>query len=395
MAEWLNILLRWSHLIFGIAWIGSSFYFMWLDSNLEAPPPSKKDVEGELWMVHSGGFYLVERKLIEPGSMPATLHWFKYEALFTLVTGFLLLNLVYYFTGGAFLLDPSVSSITHGQGVALGLGVLVVSWIVYDFIWQSKLALEKNAVALALSIALAAATAYLLCQYLSGRAAFIHLGAMFGTIMVTNVWMRILPAQQKMIDATKEGRKPDYTLSAKAKRRSVHNSYMTFPVLFMMISNHYATVTSGPNNWIHLLLLIVFGMAVRHVTLAKKRPAQVVAGVVALVSLVVLVVMTSSHSQATVADGQSAVTFADVRPIFENRCLPCHSPTPSITEFGTVPAGTFFDTPERTASFAERIRLRVVETKTMPPANKTGVTDEERELLGRWIAGGAKTGEGR
>ncbi|MEK7354934.1 MAG: urate hydroxylase PuuD, partial [Bdellovibrionota bacterium] len=215
MAEWLNLLLRWAHLITGIAWIGSSFYFMWLDSSLEAPPPSKKDVEGELWMVHSGGFYLVERKLIEPGSMPKTLHWFKYEALFTLITGFLLLNLVYYFSGGAFLLDPSVSNISHGTGVALGLGVLIVSWIVYDLIWQSKLALEKNAIALTASLALACGAAYVLCHYLSGRAAFIHLGAMFGTIMVVNVWMRILPSQQKMIDATKEGRKPDYTLSAK------------------------------------------------------------------------------------------------------------------------------------------------------------------------------------
>lgn len=391
MVEWLNLLLRWAHLIFGIAWIGSSFYFMWLDSNLEAPPPSKKDVEGELWMVHSGGFYLVERKLIEPGSMPATLHWFKYEALFTLVTGFLLLNLVYYFSGGAFLLDPSVSGISHGQGVALGLGVLIVSWIVYDLIWQSKLALEKNALALGLSILLAAGTAYLLCRYLSGRAAFIHLGAMFGTIMVTNVWMRILPSQQKMIDATKEGRKPDYTLSAKAKRRSVHNSYMTLPVLFMMISNHYATVTSGPNNWIHLLLLVVFGMAVRHVTLAKKRRAQVIAGLVALASLGVLMVMTTTPSRAEV-NGVAVVSFTEVRPVIEKRCLPCHSPTPAITDLGMVPAGVFFDTPERTAAFAERIRIRAVETKTMPPVNKTGLTDEERELLSRWIASGASAG---
>src|SRR4051812_47286015 len=189
--EWLNLAVRWFHLIAGIGWIGSSFYFMWLDSALEPPTPAKEGVEGFLWMVHSGGFYQVEKRLIGPGTMPKTLHWFKYEALFTWITGFLLLNVVYYLSGGIYLIDPAISSITNGQAIALGFALLIASWFVYDTIFQSRFGETKAATALCLL--LVGGVTYGLSHLLSGRATFIHVGAMFGTIMVANVWVRILP----------------------------------------------------------------------------------------------------------------------------------------------------------------------------------------------------------
>lgn len=396
LMEWLNLFLRWTHLLTGIAWIGSSFYFMWLDSALTPPETKKSDVEGELWMVHSGGFYVVERKKIGPGTMPKVLHWFKYEALFTWITGFLLLSLVYYLTNGAYLLDPNVARIGAGQGTLLGIGTLVISWFIYDFIWQSKFAAKNEAIATFVSLILASAAGYLFCSNLSGRAAYIHLGAMFGTIMVANVWVRILPSQQKMIDATKEGRAPDFSLSAKAKRRSVHNSYMTFPVLFMMISNHYGNIYGNKHNFLALFLLVVLGVAIRHVMIAKNSSGKW-AVLPALVSLGVLVYLTLPvSSNASNANHGSLIhgnpSFAQVRIILENRCLECHSQTPRNTQFGpAVPGGMYFDSPNQIRMFADRIKVRAVTTKTMPVQNMTGMTDEERNILGAWIDSGAKT----
>ena len=394
MIDWLNLLLRWAHLIAGIAWIGSSFYFMWLDSHLEPPPESKKDVEGELWMVHSGGFYNVERKRIGPGSMPKTLHWFKYEALLTFITGFLLLNLVYYFSGGAYLIDPNIAPISPAQGVGIGLGVLVVSWFVYDFLWQSKLAEKHGPAATAISLLLATGAAIVFCKLLSGRAAYIHFGAMLGSIMVANVWVRILPAQQKMIDATKEGRTPDFTLSDKAKRRSVHNTYMTFPVLFMMLSSHYPNTYGHPHNWIVLLLLVIFGACTRHAMIAKTSTGKW-AGGAAVATLIALVTMTAPQKSSSPVSGAAVdpSTFAKVREILNTRCIACHSPKPQITQYGMVPGGTYFETAQQIHALAERIKIRAVTTKTMPMLNVTNMTDEERDVLGRWVDSGAPVTE--
>lgn len=396
MQDWLNLFLRWIHLLTGIAWIGSSFYFMWLDANLLPPEAKKPDVEGELWMVHSGGFYLVERKLIGPGSMPKVLHWFKYEALFTWISGILLLSLIYYFTNGAYLLDPNVARIGAGQGALIGIGTLVVSWFVYDLLWESKFAATYGRFATFLSLALATIAGYVFCSFLSGRAAYIHLGAMFGTIMVANVWVRILPSQRKMVDATKEGRKPDFTLSAKAKRRSVHNSYMTFPVLFMMISNHYGNTYGSSHNFIVLCLLVILGVTIRHVMIAKDATGKW-AILPALVSLVALVFLTAPSGAGFLAHGnlengnvkQGKVTFLQARAILENRCVACHSQNPKMTQFGSVPGGVYFESPEQIHAFAERIKMRAVTTKTMPLQNLTQMTDEERAILGAWIDSGA------
>lgn len=388
LADWANLLLRWIHLVAGIAWIGSSFYFIWLDSHLTLPDPARPGVEGEVWMVHSGGFYQVERRRIGPGEMPATLHWFKWEAAFTWLTGIMLLTLVYYLTGGVYLVDPAVSSITPGQATALAVALLAGAWVVYDALWQSPLA-ERAAPALtAACFALLAGAAYGLCHLLSGRAAYIHVGAMLGTLMVANVWRRILPAQQEMIDATKEGRQPDFTLSAKAKRRSVHNSYMTLPVLFIMLSNHYPETYGHRQNWVVLLLLIFAGAAVRHAMIGKGRLRWWVLAPVAA-ALAVLLAMTAPR-QVAAATGGSDVPFGAVRAVVNRRCLQCHSAFPSDDVFTVAPNGITFDTPEEIARRANRIRERAVVQQTMPMGNKTGITAEERELLGRWVAQGAQ-----
>ena len=236
--EWLNLIFRWMHLFAGIAWIGSSFFFMWLDSHLEEAPAHKKDVEGELWMVHSGGFYQVEKYLIKPGWVPDNLHWFKWEATFTWITGFFLLGVVYYMGGAVYLLKPD-APLPKGAIMAIGLGLLPVAWVIYDLMWKTLFKDNMKLGAL-VSYVMTIGVAFGLSHILSGRAMFIHIGAMFGTLMVTNVWMCILPAQQHMIDATKRGEVPDYSKGKNAKQRSVHNNYMTLPVLFIMISNHFS-----------------------------------------------------------------------------------------------------------------------------------------------------------
>jgi len=395
LGDWANLLLRWTHFIAGIAWIGSSFYFIWLDRALSAPPPPpsptqpRPGVEGELWMVHSGGFYQTEKRRPGPGEMPAVLHWFKWEALFTWITGIALLVLVYYLSE-AYLLDPSVSRIGHGTATALGITLLVVGWVVYDLLWGSSLAAPRTEwVAATISLLLLGVVTIASCRLLSGRAAYMHVGALLGTLMVANVWIRILPAQQAMIDATKVGRQPDFTLGERAKRRSVHNSYMTFPLLFIMLSNHYPATYGSPANWLVLVLLFVAGAAVRHAMIGHGSAARwaLVPAAGALLGAMFFSMPKGAPAPVT-ADGP-APRFAAVRAVVVQRCLPCHSRFPSDLTFGASPAGVAFDTPETIARFAERIRVRAVETQTMPLANKTGMTPDERALLARWIAAGA------
>lgn len=400
LAEWLNLLVRWLHLIAGISWIGSSFYFMWLDAALERPATgsgkSPDKVEGELWMVHSGGFYQVEKRRIGPGEMPKTLHWFKWEATFTWLTGILLMAIVYYWHGGLYLIDPAVSSISVGTAVAVSVGIIAASWLSYDLLWL-LLGKRYGGLSTALSLAGAAGLAYGLCHVFSGRAAFIHLGAVFGTLMVANVWVRILPAQQKMIDATREGRTPDFTLGMAAKRRSVHNSYMTFPVLFMMLSNHYPALYGNSRSWLVLVLLVVFGAAVRHVMIAKTPAGRWAAAPVSLATLVSLIILTAPSGTFSFAtarpeqDGRGGqIAFAQAKAVIQSRCIVCHSHDPADRTFGPSPGGVSFETDERILTLAQRIHFRAVESKTMPLANKTGMTDEERAILGRWVDQGAR-----
>jgi uncharacterized membrane protein len=256
MTEWLNLFLRWFHVFAAILWVGSTYYFTWLDGRMSEEEAASEGAPPNVWMVHSGGFYVVEkRKTAE--LLPKRLHWFRWEAAFTWLSGFLLLSLVYYKT--SLLVDPDVLDISQNQGIAIGLGALIFGWVVYDLLAQTPLVKSTLGFA-AVCYALLVAVTYGLTHTLSARAAYIEVGAMMGTIMVANVWMRILPAQRRTIAAVKEGRAPDMTLAANAKLRSKHNTYMAIPVVFTMISNHYPATTYGErSNWIILSVLILVG----------------------------------------------------------------------------------------------------------------------------------------
>ena len=390
LADWANLLVRWTHFIAVIAWIGSSFYFIWLDSHLERPAAPRQDVEGELWLVHSGGFYQVEKRLVGPGRMPRTLHWFKWEAMLTWLTGIALLAIVYYLTGGIYLLRGDETVITVVEGAAIAVGLLLGSWLVYDALYRSVLA-RAGWPATVTGFGLLAAVIIVLCRVYSGRAAFIHVGAMLGTLMVANVWVRILPAQQQMIDATAEGREPNFDLGRQAKVRSVHNSYMTFPVLFIMFSNHFPQTYAHPANWLVLALLILAGALARHAMIGQGPWAKW-AVVPTAGAVLVLVAMTRQGHSGTAAQRHSdsvTVAFAVVRGIVQQRCLTCHSRWPTDDVFTAAPNGAMFDTGEEIRARAAMIKERAVVQQNMPLLNKTGMTAEERALLGRWVDAGA------
>jgi len=387
--DWLNVGLRWVHLIAGIGWIGTSLYFMWLDAALIRSDPPRSKVEGHAWLLHSGGFYLVERRKLPPGQLPSPIHWFKWEAAMTWLTGFPLLVTVYYLTRGVYLVDPAVSSITVAQAVALGIGLLIVSWLVYDLLWSSPLARGAGHAATVLSWALLFAVVYGLAHVLSGRGAYIHVGAMLGTIMVANVWMRIVPAQRDLIAAATAGRTPDDTLSARAKQRSTHNSYVTFPVIFMMLSNHYPATYGHPLNWLILCLLIVVGVGVRHVMIARERGKPADWWLVPVAAAVAFVVFLTSPVWFRGTPRGARVGFTAAKEVIDRRCVSCHSQRPSDDIFRNAPNGVTFETPESIRAHAETIRARVVVLRNMPLGNKTGMTDAERDILARWLDQGA------
>jgi uncharacterized membrane protein len=259
LSEWLNLILRWIHVFAGIMWVGTTYYFTWLDARLseEEKAAANTGTPAQIWMVHSGGFYVVEKRKV-PDLVSRTLHWFRWEAGTTWLSGMGLLILVYYLGGGA-LIDPDIADISLTNAIGIGVGLLIAGWLVYDLLMLSPLGRNELAFAV-LAYVLVVSTAYLLTHYLSGRAVYIHIGAMMGTIMAANVWMRILPAQKKMIAAINAGQRPDDSLSAQAKLRSKQNTFMAVPVVFLMISNHFPGVTYGDRyNWVVLAVLVLAG----------------------------------------------------------------------------------------------------------------------------------------
>lgn len=389
IGDWLNLVLRWAHVITGIAWIGASFYFNWLDSRLEQPEKPREGVEGELWMVHSGGFYRIEKIDVAPAEMPRTLHWFKWEAGFTWITGFLLLGLIYYLGAEVYLIDARVSGIGAGWAIALGLATLVISWLIYDLMWTSALARNEGA-ASALSFVLLIALAYGLGEVLSARAAYVHVGAVMGTIMAANVWMRIIPAQTQLVKATQEGGQPDARLALAAKQRSVHNNYMTLPVLFVMLSGHYPVTYGHAWGWLILAVLFLAGAGVRHYfNLRNKGRTNRWIVPASAAAVIALMVATAPRPAPETADLGEPVAFAAARAVVDARCVSCHSATPRDENFDTAPKNVKFDTPEQIRAMREKILVSAVESETMPLGNITGMTDEERVLLGRWLRQGA------
>jgi len=394
LGEWLSLLLRWAHIITGIAWIGSSFLFMWLDSHLEPPETPKKGVEGELWMTHSGGFYVVEKMQLAPDEVPRTLHWFKWEAAWTWFTGFLLLMVVYYLGSASFLIDPEVADISHAQAIMISLALFVAAWVVYDGMYRSPLR-NTGAWAEIVGIVLLCIVIWGLTHIFSGRGAYVHVGAMIGTIMVANVWMIIIPGQRKLVEATKAGTALDARLAFNAKQRSVHNNYLTLPVVFVMISSHYAGTYGHEYNWLILIAMFVIGAMARHWFNLRNAGSKAIWPVpVAALGFIALAYVASPYfaspgSASADADAEP-VTFAQAYEIILNRCVSCHAEKPSDENFDKAPKNVRFDTPRQIKNEAARIRAVSVLTKTMPLGNQTKMTVAERVLLGRWIADGAE-----
>jgi len=312
VTEWLNLFVRWAHIISGIMWIGSSLFFNWLDSHLDkVDDAARKGVEGELYMVHSGGFYQVEKKLIAPEAMPKRLHWFKWEAGFTLLTGWLLLDIVFFQGGGVTLIDPNVSSISAGAATALCIGTLVGSWFVYDILWRSPIA-KSHLLAVAITAAIIVGVLYELAHVISGRAAYLMTGAMMGTWMVTNVWVHIIPAQKGLVAAVNARKKPDEKLAKHAKTRSRHNNYMTYPVVLIMLSNHFPGAYGSKYNWLILAGLMLLGSTIRHIQNTRKEIAP---GVLIAVLAVLLTVSHSSlTTQASSSGGDPASANGPLAP---------------------------------------------------------------------------------
>jgi len=399
VVELLDLIARWVHVIAGIMWIGNSLLFNWLDRNLR--PRAESDVYGDIWLIHSGGFYLVEKNQGERAAdgrraLPRPLHWFKWQAYTTWLSGAALLIIVYYLGGRALVVDPSVAPISPLQGSLVGAGTIVAAWVLYDLTWRS-LGTRAPRIAGAISVVVLVVAIEGLLSKLSGRAAFLHVGAMLGTIMASNVAMVIMPSQRELVAALSAGRAPSQEIANRAKTRSIHNNYLTFPVIILMMSAHFPSLYAGRGD-LPLLTIIAGGAAVRHIlnvrfTFRAWKPtlAATMAATVGLLWVFVQLERPVAGGSAGLdASVPAHVTFADARRIVDRRCAACHSASPSDVSLGVMPAGVAFDTPEQIHALAARIHERAVVQRTMPPGNKTQITDAERAILARWIDAGAR-----
>jgi len=392
--SWLNLAIRWFHVMAGIMWIGTSFFFIWLDNVLQPLPEGGKGHVGKAWLFHGGGFYQVEKSLVAPQSILDSLHWFKWEAYVTWLSGFALLIVVYWWRADLYMIDPTVAHLSVAESIAIGLGTLVVGWLVYDGLWR-WLGERAPKLALGISFALYVVAAYALTHLLSGRAAFIESGAMLGTIMAANVAMVIMPNQRKMYAAATTGSEVDPRLSYQAKRRSRHNNYLTLPVIFMMISNHFSMTWGHAMNWLILVAMFLVGIGVDHFLNSRDQGkkgvgyaalAAAVAGLIAVIAFTAAPAPSSANAATTSA---APVPFATVQGIIAVRCIECHSAHPTSKLFPIAPNGMKFDTPDEIKMAAAKIKLMAVDTQAMPLGNLTQMTAEERATLAAWLAQGA------
>lgn len=386
--ESLNFVVRWAHLITGIAWIGSSFFFVWLDNHLEHAPDLGDDVEGRLWMTHSGGFYDVVKFKTTMAKIPDNLHWFKWEAAWTAITGVFLLIIVFYLGADGFLIKQG-SDMSKPLAAAIGLGALVGSWLVYDFVWRQPIVEKNDLLFSALTFAALVALAWFFNQIFTAKAAYIHTGAVIGLVMVLNVWVIILPGQSRMIKALKAGEAPDPNFALRAKLRSMHNSYVTLPVIAIMLSGHYPMFTGHPQNWLVLAVLMVLGAAVRHWFIARHKgnASPIIPVAVAIAALGLFYYL--MPRAVTLPPGTEVVAFEDVQTIINRNCISCHDRNPANEDFDAPPKGISFDNPAAIKTYAAKILAQAVNSDTMPLGNESGMTADERKTLGIWIAQGA------
>lgn len=396
-ADWLNLVLRWLHLITGIAWIGASFYFIFLDLSLRKRRDLPAGVGGESWNVHGGGFYLMQKYTVAPETLPEELHWFKYEAYFTFLSGFALMSVIYYWGANTFLIDPEVANLTPFEGIALSIGSLVAGWLVYSLLCLTPV-LARNTTLLAIAVfLLILAATVLFTNVFSGRAAFVHVGALVGTIMVANVFVVIIPNQKIVVADLIAGRSPDPSLGEEAKQRSTHNNYLTLPVLLMMVSTHFPIIFGHPQSWVIVALILIVGGIIRDYynrmnggatgrALQWQWPA-------ATVTMILLMLFVSYQPKATATTTAREVPDAtDALAIVQTRCASCHAARPTDSDFKKAPKAVKFDTLADLKKHSAKVLKQTVLTKTMPIANKTKMTTEERELLGLWIRAGMPDG---
>jgi len=394
LLDWVNLLLRWSHVVVAIAWIGASFYFVFLDLSLTPPtdPDLKaKGVDGELWAVHGGGFYNPQKYLVSPGRIPDKLHWFYWESYSTWLTGFALLTVLYLFQASTYLIDRNVHAWSPPAAIAAALGFLVVFWLVYNFAcrWFGDREGGDRIVGVIVVVAVVTA-AWAACQLFAGRAAFVLVGAMMATAMTANVAHWIIPGQRKVIAQIKAGEPVDPIHGRRGKQRSVHNTYFTLPVLIAMLSNHYGFLYVVPNNWLVLVALMAAGALIRHSFVARHQAlvhGRRVPWEFAIVGVLIiggLVVWLAPRSRPLTGIGASTVQFSEVRAVIGQRCVLCHNEQ-------IVSKNVQLHTPALVAQHAQQIYQQAVVQKTMPLNNATQITDDERALLGRWFEAGAPT----
>jgi uncharacterized membrane protein len=388
--EWLQFLIRWVHVIAGIAWIGASFYFIWLDSHLRPPlqPGDGPDaVGGQLSAIHGGGFYEVRKYRVAPAELPPTLHWFRWEAYWTWLSGFALFAVLYWWHADLYMIARGVAPITPLQAVALSAGLLVAGWLVYDQLCRRLGFAHERLLGTILAVFLAA-VAFGLSHVFSGRALYLQIGAMLGTIMAANVLFVIMPGQYRLVEAKQQGSAPDAVYGLRGKQRSVHNNYFTLPVLVTMISNHYPMTYAHSHAWVILVVLLLLAAYVRHFfNLRHRGRTRWTIPVTAAAAIVVLAAVIAPPRPGA----GLATSFADVQSIVHARCSECHAAQPQHEGIAAAPKGILLETPAQIVANAAAIRQQAVLSRAMPLGNVTRMTDDERARLGAWIDAGART----
>jgi uncharacterized membrane protein len=385
LGDWANLLLRWAHLVVGIGWIGTSFYFMALDYSLDTRERQREGVHGTAWQVHGGGFYRVEKFSVAPPSLPAHLHWFTWEAYLTWMTGFGLLVVQYYLHAPAYMINPSVMRLDPWQAAALSVGSLAVGWVVYDVLCRSPLGERAVPLALGVFVLILAATVFY-ARMFSARAALVHVGAFIGTIMAVNVFAIIIPNQKKMVAQLLRGEQPNPRYGEIGKQRSTHNNYLTLPVLLLMVAPHYPFLASHPQPWLIVALIILIGALARHffnrIDAGDDFNLYGWAAFAAVFLVAVAVYLTAPAVRATTG----SVSDSEVLAIAKTHCTICHAKKPVHESFAEAPKNVTLESIADLRRFAPLVLTQTVVNKAMPLGNQTQMTDAERAKLGQWIA---------
>ena len=381
LIDWLSLSLKLLHVIAGIAWIGASFYFNWLENKLNRIN-NRDEIAGHLWAVHGGGFYYLEKYKKYPQTLPEPLHWFKWEAYFTWISGFLLLSVIYYFNATTYLL-ASDSSISPSNGILASVLGLLLFWVIYDLLCKSKV-VHKSLIFIGIIFVIISISAYFYSTIFNPRAVYMQIGAMIGTVMVANVFFVIIPVQKKLVAACEDLTEVSKELGLMGYTRSRHNNYFTLPVLFMMISGHYPMIYSGDYGWVFLIAVVGILVMIRHY-FNLRGVGQAKNSLIAIIAISVFALIYALAPSQVKVQSQEVVSIAEAQVIIEKHCVSCHAVEPSNKAFAIAPKGIMLDTKEKINTHKDQIYRQAVLSKAMPIVNSTNMTDQEREQLGVWI----------